>query len=301
MGKKTIKYYLQGAIDKIGRAIFPRYKRKNVTLFRYTNALGDALFLTTIAREIKKRNSGAVIHVYTGLPKIFENNPDVDLVTKHNDENIPGLGKHLINYGYYFPWTKHILNYCALTVDIKDEIELKTYIYPNQSDYEWADSCLKSISNEVILVNRKAGPRTDKKNWPDQYWDQLIAELCKIFTVIEIGTGVTDSKINFNNYINLVGKTTIHQTAALMSKSSMLICPVTGLLHLASAFNLSTICILGGSEPSIATQYPATHYLEYRPVCADCYEKGPCVADFICLTSIKPDHVLEKVREVLKK
>lgn len=280
----------------------PRYKRKKIILFRYTSALGDALFLTTLAREIKKRNPSAEIEVITGLPQLFERNPDVTIVTKEPEKPVPGLGRYLVHYEKNAPWKKHILNYCANCVDIHDQIELRTYIFPSEVDFQWADELINKKPGPVILINRLAGPRTDKKNWPSHYWEKLIPELLKVGYVIDIGTLHSENVAQYaENYLNLIGKTTIHQTAALMSKASLLICPVTGSLHLASAYDLPTLCILGGSEPAIGTRYKNTYYIENRPPCADCYEKGPCMNNFICLSEIHPQLVINKVKEILMK
>jgi ADP-heptose:LPS heptosyltransferase len=300
MALKSLSWYLRALYFRVERGLYPRFKRRNVTLYRYTAALGDALMLTSVAREVRKRNPNAFIHVITGLPSVFSGNPDIDRVTPEPEVPVPGLGRYLIRYEHKFPWNRHLLHYCMEGVDIYDAIELKTYIYPTSNDLEWAEKIISGKNRPIVIINRKAGPRTDKKNWPEVYWDKLIEKLVQSYYIIEVGV---DSHMrtegSAENYLNLVNKTTIHQTAALLSKSGLLICPVTGLLHLASAFNLPKLCILGGSEPSCATNYPRTHFLENRPVCADCYERGPCMNDFICLSQISPDQVLLKVGEVL--
>jgi ADP-heptose:LPS heptosyltransferase len=256
--------------------------------------------LSTVAREIKKRNKNAYIHVITGLPKIFERNPDINKVSPEPQGPDKEIGNHLIRYENKFPWKRHILYDCAECVDIKDEIELRTYIFPDENDFLWAKSMINNINKKIILINRKAGPRTDKKNWPDQYWNTLVPRLTENFFVIELGTNKSDGpQESITNYLNLNGKTTIHQTAALMSMAHLLICPVTGLLHLASAYNLKTLCILGGSEPEAGTKYANTHYLTNRPSCADCYEKGPCGFDFVCLKEISPEMVLQSAKNLL--
>lgn len=301
MGKKSLRYYFWGGLDKIGRVLYPRYKRNKVILFRYTTALGDALMLTTLAREVKKRNPNAYIHVVTGVPVIFERNPDINEISPEPKSHVDGLGKYLIRYEHQFPWEKHILNSCAEIVDINDAIELKTYIYPTVNDFKFAKDIINNSDLPPILINRKAGPRTDKKNWPDNYWNILIQDLTQKYFIIEIGgTEETATSTETKNYINLTGKTSIHQSAALMSVTKLLVCPVTGLLHLASAYNLTTLCILGGSEPAIGTKYTNTHFIESRPACADCYEQGPCNFEFICLHDISPKMVFSRINELME-
>ncbi len=298
--KYPISYYVNGLVDKVGRKLLPRYQRKAVTLFRYTNALGDALFLTTLAREVKKRNPKAMVHVVTGLPSVFDRNPDVDLVTHYMGNPIPWLGKHLVRYEHRFPWKQHLLDECARCIDIFEPVEKKIYIYPSQEDRNWAQSIIRQTGEAPVLISRTAGPRTDKKNWPDKYWSELIPELLKKFPVIEIGSASqASSPITQHGYTNLTGKTSLHQIAALMELSKLIICPVTGLLHLSSASGIPALCIAGGSEPALATTYKNTRHLVNRPSCADCYEQGPCLHEFKCLYAIRPETVMAAVNEML--
>ena len=297
-GQKSVGYYVRGVIDRVSRKVYPRYKRRNVTLFRYTSALGDALFLTTLAREVKKRNPAAHIHVITGLPEIFERNPDVNRITLHEPDKKFGIGKYLVRYEHRFPWKQHLLQECARSVDIFDNIELKTYIFPTDDDRSWAKKVVPDGSTKPVLICRTAGPRTDKKNWPESYWQQLLPELLALHPVIEVGSAGAGIAPVSTNYTDLRGKTTLHQLTALMERAGLLICPVTGLLHLASAVDLPVVCIAGGSEPALATRYKNTHHLVNRPHCADCYEQGPCVSNFECLHAIRPADVLAKVNAV---
>ncbi|MDX5447678.1 MAG: hypothetical protein LPK47_04795, partial [Bacteroidota bacterium] len=55
-------------------------------------------------------------------------------------------------------------------------------------DHQWAEDLVREIGEAPILINRVAGPRTDKKNWPNEYWEKLVPELLKIAPVVEIGT-----------------------------------------------------------------------------------------------------------------
>jgi ADP-heptose:LPS heptosyltransferase len=283
-----------------GRLVYPRYKRPLVVLFRYTRALGDNLMLTTVAREVRRRNPGAVIHVVTGLPEIFERNPDVDFVSAEPSRPVPGIGRYLIRYEQHFPWSEHLLRYCVGCVDINDEIELRTYIFPSEADRTFAARVVGKFEQAPVLVSREAGPRTDKKNWPISHWNELVLRLLRKRPVFDIGgKAVPPLGISHPNYLSLTGRTSIHQSAALMERAGLLITPVTGTLHLAAACGLPTLTIVGGSEPAVATQYPASRSMVNRPSCADCYENGPCRSDFACLWNIRPEDVYAEAASML--
>lgn len=284
-----------------GRLLYPRYKRSVVVLFRYTRALGDNLMLTTVAREVRKRNPEALIHVVTGLPEIFARNPDVDFVSLEPERPTPGLGAHLIRYEHRFPWEKHLLYYCLECVDIRDKIDLRTYIYPSDTDWAWAEKILEPWGGyRPILVNRHAGPRTEKKNWPTDYWRQVIEIWLQAgWPVIDIGAGVSEP-LSFpsDNWLDLVGKTSIHQLAALMARSHLLAGAESGATHLAASCGLPAISIVGGRQPGVASQYPGCISLTSQPSCRNCWEQGPCEHDLRCLREIKPSAILDAVDQL---
>lgn len=308
LNKLRFKYILMWLSYKWQRIFRPIYRQNWIVLFRYTKALGDNLFLATMAHEIKKRNPDCVIHVITGLPVLFERNPDVDFVSPEPQKPMKHMGKHLIHYESLFPWKKNILHYCLDQVGIKNvsDEDLKTYIYPSSSDYEYIDQKISHIRNErIIVIATIAGPRTDKKNWPIDYWEDLTNKLLvDDFAIVKIGleyNELDDIEIKHPKFLDLTGKTSIHQSAALLSKADLLISPVTGVLHLAAAFNTPALAIVGGSEPGVATQFLNGHYIENRPECADCYEQGPCINDFKCLKQITPGLVYQKAIQIADK
>jgi ADP-heptose:LPS heptosyltransferase len=280
------------------RLLYPRYKRPLVVLFRYTRALGDNLMLTTVAREVRKRNPDAIIHVIAGLPGIFDRNPDVTFVSAEPDHHVPQIGRYLIRYEHRFPWTRHLLHYCVECVDIHDGIEIKPYIYPSEADREFARRTVERIGAPPILVTRAAGPRTNKKSWPG--WAETIPRLCEIAPVLDVGGASSPPAcVEHPRFHDLLGATTVHQLAAIMELSALLVAPVTGVVHLAAASGLPALTIVGGSEPAVATQYPGCRSLVSRPPCADCYEQGPCDHDLACMRAIAPHDVAELAERML--
>lgn len=277
---------------RLARAVYPLYKRPVVVLFRYTKALGDALMLTTLAHEVRKRNPDALIHVITGLPSLFDRNPDVNFVNVEPDRPMPGLGRHLIRYEHRFPWHRHLLYYCADCIGLPHDFELRTYIYPSEEDERFAEEFVARAGRPPVLVSRTGGPRTNKKNYPEAHWKSVVEQLLEHHVVVDIGgPGSPEFPGNHPNFHSLLGRTTFHQLAAVMKRSALLVSPVTGTLHLAAATGLRSLAIVGGSEPAAATEYPGGSSLVNRPDCADCYEKHPCHRELECLWKIRPEAV----------
>lgn len=278
---------------------FPPYKRKKLTLMSCSRLLGDVLLVTATAREIKKRNPKAFICVESVMPEIFSSNPDIDkFVLRRRKTNYFQRLFFMVRNGYGFPWKRHLLYYCCKAYGIRKEIEYKTYVYPSDLDVEWAKETIINVKNKIIFVSRESGPSAyqHKKAWPAEYWESLIGKLLEHFTVFDIGLS-SEHRLNFQspNWLDLIGQTTVLQLAALMRYGNLLVAPPSGLIHLAAYCDLKTLCIVGGSEPGIATQYPKGDYVDNRPVCKDCFFGPPCDRNMECLRNITVDVVLQKI------
>src|SRR5205807_2218562 len=119
--------------------------------------LGDNLMLTTVAREIRKRNPRAQIHAITNRPDVFARNPDFESVIPFARGDRTNGRQFLVTYKQGFPYKRHFVHYCCECVGIRDSIELRTYIYPTAEDHAWAEAFISDLPDLPILVNRGAG------------------------------------------------------------------------------------------------------------------------------------------------
>ena len=92
------------------------------------------------------------------------------------------------------------------------------------------------------------GGSFEEKCWPSNHYCELTRLLLEInATVILIG----DTKVNFpdsdlnNNSINLIGKTTLRQSCALIATCDLVISNSSFAMHVAAAFNINNIVLLG--------------------------------------------------------
>jgi ADP-heptose:LPS heptosyltransferase len=147
-------------------------------------------------------------------------------------------------------------------------------------------------------VQRKAGPWTPNKNWPDASWETLLQSLTKTSTIIEIGSENDQPASNLPNYIDLRGKTSLQKLVACIAAADILIAPISGPVHLAAAVRTPAVVILGGYELPENTAYPGNKIL-YTPIhCSPCWLRTPCPIDRECLKQITPEKVEEAVKEV---
>jgi lipopolysaccharide heptosyltransferase II len=105
--------------------------------------------------------------------------------------------------------------------------------------------------------------------------------------------------------IDMVGKTSIPQLAALIQRLSLLVTNEGGPLHMGVALGIKTVSIFGPGDEKVYGPYPPSERhsvlkaaLECRP-CYDQFRLKPCDKDKECITLIDTAEVFEAVRRLL--
>ena len=142
------------------------------------------------------------------------------------------------------------------------------------------------------------------KRWPISHWQKLI-ELNpeKKFVVL---AGAEDSFTAhldaFSNVINLTGKTTLLQSAAIIQMAKAVISNDTGLLHIAEQIGKPAIALMGPAPFGFPSR-PATLILEKKLKCRPCskHGQGPCVNPIFqeCLRSITAEDVSKELQTLI--
>lgn len=91
------------------------------------------------------------------------------------------------------------------------------------------------------------------------------------------------------------GNPTIAMLKATVSQLDLLICNDSGPRHVAVAFGVPTVCIMGPTSPRYSEgPYERGKVLRVDVDCGPC-QKPTCVTDHRCMTQILPEHVVEAV------
>lgn len=138
----------------------------------------------------------------------------------------------------------------AITLNEQYAVEIKQHI----------EKEIKGVFPDNIAVIAPYSSQ-DIKSWPTEHFRNVIAYLhTKGFTILIAGTSEDSEHANEmikglgENIISLAGKTSLQQLAALLALSKLVVGIDTGVLHLASCFNVPIIAIFG-----------PTRSFEYRP------------------------------------
>ncbi|MFA6357554.1 MAG: lipopolysaccharide heptosyltransferase II [Candidatus Omnitrophota bacterium] len=192
-----------------------------------------------------------------------------------------------------------------------DLLNSRLELWPSMEDSKAMDELLNaqwvSQAQKIVGINISASKRWNTKIWPLEYLVCLCEELgLKDIRVVVTGTA---SDISFANrligsikntkIINVCGKTSINELAALISKCNVFISADSSPLHVASAVGTAFVALFG-----------PTDYRRHLPPgkncvvisknlnCSPCY-KTSCRSKR-CMAEIKPNEVFEAVVKLLK-
>jgi len=155
----------------------------------------------------------------------------------------------------------------------------------------------RDLPRPHIIVQRRAGPYTPNKDWPDESWKSLLEMLLQTCTVIEIGTEVGGTILASSNYVDLRGKTSLAELAAAICAADVLVGPDSGPLHVAAAVKTPAVVILGGYIIPENTAYAGNRILHTPIHCSPCWLTTPCPYDRECLRRISVQMVKKEIEE----
>jgi lipopolysaccharide heptosyltransferase I len=101
--------------------------------------------------------------------------------------------------------------------------------------------------------------------------------------------------------INLVGRTTLPQLAAVLRKAALLITNDSGPMHLAAALGTPVVAIFGPTDPAKVGPYGSDHIVLQKAFdCTGC-TRTACVRELQCLEAITVEDVRGAVQQLTRK
>jgi heptosyltransferase-1 len=147
----------------------------------------------------------------------------------------------------------------------------------------------------------------DQKHWPEERWATLAVALDKEFglTPVVLG-GVVDRargqrlrETATGRMLDLTGRTTLGESAAVLAKASLVIGVDTGLTHMSVAFERPTVALFGATRPYLDAGTPKARVLYHPYPCSPCRRRPTCDRRFPCMAAIETDEVLRAARCLL--
>ena len=152
------------------------------------------------------------------------------------------------------------------------------------------------------------------KRWPVPYWATLADRLIREEHAVVVLTGAPNDqplieqvlRRTHEHLVNLAGKTSLPQLAALLHRADLMVTGDSGPMHIAAAVGTPLIAIHGPTDPALSGPVsPKATILRSDIWCSPCYDaKGPANCRFHttqCMKNITPAQVFSVVQEKLHK
>jgi ADP-heptose:LPS heptosyltransferase len=258
--------------------------------------LGDVLLCTPALQKLKRVNPACDVTLYTDFPGLLEGLSFVDAIRRYDERPIGCI--HLA-YEDMIPPRRHISKVIGDTLGLR-VTDVRPRCAVNRDIVSRLRSDWRDLPEPRILVSRRAGPWTPNKDWPDDYWEELLDRLCARCTVIEVGARAEGAESRRRGcYVDLRGRTNLEELVAAIAAADVHVGPVSGPVHIAAAVGTPSVVIYGGYEHPVCAGYPWNINL-YSPVaCSPCWLRDPCPYGKDCLTRIKPRDVEDEVNRLL--
>lgn len=228
---------------------------------------------------------------YEGEPAFYTSNtiniPDREVIKNpYNKKNI-----HIL---YHF---NEISNYI-----IKQKFNLDSIheVFSNFfTSYYFEKNRFISNENYIVLITDSATPQ---RNFSQQQWKELIDKLPD--TVILVQIGVNKMELKHKNLINLIGKTRLLESMAIIKNAKVVIGNDTGLTNFAYLNKIPTFVILSGGQFGRFFPSPVKFDIEcifHKMECFGCGwlcgKIGSYQEQFPCVRDIDVDIILEKLKK----
>jgi len=254
--------------------------------------IGDALWLTALARNFKEqKNLGEVIAV-TSHPEIFYNSKDCSGISFSDECSTPS--EKTVHLSFDFK-THAIDGYCH-QLGLKPPFIRRNFIYLMVEEIEQARSKIHP-SLRVIAIQSQAGPWTRNKDWDFLRFEEVVEHFRdKRFKFVQIG-GRGDIRIEGCH--DFFG--TVRETAAIMSLCELFLGPISAGMHLASAVGIPAVIIFGGREDPRCIALDGHSTVTADVECAPCWRVEPCQKGKICMNKITSNMVIDIMEKEFSK
>jgi len=147
----------------------------------------------------------------------------------------------------------------------------------------------------------------DQKHWPEERWATLAVAVENDFglTVVVLGgpgdrtKGKPLRETTPGRMIDLTGRTTLSESAAVLAGASLVIGVDTGLTHMGVAFERPTVALFGATRPYLDAGTAKAKVLYHPYPCSPCRRRPTCAGRFPCMAAIETDEVLHAARHLL--
>jgi len=285
-------------------------KPGNWTIASYNRGIGDDIMLSGVARELRRQGHAARITIVTRYPSLFYRNPDVHRVVFNNAW--PGQGCRRRVYHFlrrrnlarklflpFYPCPlndMHPLQYHYRDIGLDaNAAEVRSEIFLSPDEIMTARRLL-GTGTWIGLHSTGKLRYTANKNWGAERFRRL----CRLFqskgyNVVQLGRAEDPPSAAT---LDLRGKTTLRQAAAVIAVCTMSVFQEGGLSHMSHAVATPCVVVCGGFSGR-NWLYPGQVFAGADMECAPCNNPAPCPKQVACMDMITPEGVFELSADLL--
>jgi lipopolysaccharide heptosyltransferase I len=152
---------------------------------------------------------------------------------------------------------------------------------PIEFQFAVNDADRASVADMIGATNRFAvlipGTHWATKRWPAEKFARLVAPLKERFgldTIVAGGPADAVEAAQIGAAVNLVGRTTLRQTIALLERAALVVANDSGPMHIASALGRPLVTLFGPTSPILTGPYGRLDtVLRLDIPCSPCYSR----------------------------
>jgi hypothetical protein len=253
---------------------------------------------TVVAHELKKRGARKV-WLFTAFPELAIGNPD--LVAVPADFRLRRfcdlLGVPCVEVGYPGHPPRHVIAMMCEAAGVHGEVELHPHLALSPDENRGGRVTARP---QIAVQTSNLAARFPIRNklWPSERMQVVANALKDEFDLVQLGA---PSDPRLDGALDLRGKTSVRQAAAVLAQSRLFIGLTTGLMHLARAVECRSVIVYGGREHPHQSGYSANENLHWEGPCAPCWERDACDFDRRCMRDIQPASVIAAARRQLER
>jgi ADP-heptose:LPS heptosyltransferase len=269
-------------------------------------SLGDDLLCTAVLHEARKR--GRPLTMFTARPELFLNNPDPAAVRPIDDHYLTllrALGRPAIQPYYVsadpslpdrdITPPHHIIAEMARLTGLTGDIALRPYLNLTASELAAAVRLPRQIA--IHSSGLAAALPYSTKEWGSAHFAALAQLLSGDFSLVQLGS--PRDPLLPGVALDLRGRTTLREAAAVQAASLLFVGLEGFLTHLARSVDCPSVVVHGGRAAPHTFDYAANLNLHSAPPCSPCGLRNHCPHELVCFSMLTPERVANAVHELL--
>lgn len=288
--------------------LLARHGRPELLINAIGAGVGDDLLLTAMYHELRRRGQDS-FWVTTRHPSLYEQNRDIPRVVPpldRYDRLLQRFGTRIVYpwYTSYHPAydrddpmpEQHIISIMCQKAGITGEITLRPRMMLTDAERAAGVRAPRQIAIQSAGLDAKHAMTT--KNWKREGYQEVVTALGSTFDFVQVGSR-NDPPLE--GALDLRGRTSLRETAAVLASSQLFVGQVGFLMHLARSVDCRSVIVYGGRETPAQSGYPCNVNLYSAVACSPCWRLNSCPFDRVCLDMIDADDVIAGVEQQLSR